>query len=212
MGGKLLTLREAAARLNVSVATLKRYIYEGKVRSTKLPGGHHRIAEDEIARVLSAGSGAGEEGAEMLPTPTDAEKTEILERWLTELDAEVERLAAAVEALAAFCGRTRKVNTAAAPPPMPASGRHEILVLGTGCKRCEQLYTMVGKVLQETRRTDVGLRHVKDPSEIAAFGPVLTPALAIDGEVVLSGRLPTEATLKELITDRMGRGPAQLPA
>lgn len=201
MAGKLLTLREAAARLNVSVATLKRYIYEGKIRSAKLPGGHHRIPEEEVARVVSAGGTEADAAAATIPTDAEQQQIEVIQRWLTELDAEVERLSAAVGALAAFCGKATGFDVEAHELASP--GHHEVLVLGTGCKRCEQLYRMVGESLQQIGRTEVGLRHVKDPDEIASFGPVLTPALVIDGEVVLSGRVPTEAALKDLLASKL---------
>ena len=48
----LLTVRAAAARLGVAYSTLKQWIYDGEIRTTKTRGGHHRIAESEIARVL----------------------------------------------------------------------------------------------------------------------------------------------------------------
>jgi excisionase family DNA binding protein len=44
-----LTVSEAADVLQLSVPTIKRYIYEGKLKSTKLPGGQHRIARSETA-------------------------------------------------------------------------------------------------------------------------------------------------------------------
>jgi len=204
MGERLLTLREAAARLNVSIATLKRYIYEGKVRSAKLPGGHHRIPEAEIARVLSVGGFEAEaEGPGVFSGAGDG-RLEVLERWMAELDAEVERLGAAIQALASFCGKVGKAEPSTEEPQKPMTGHHEVLVLGTGCKRCEQLYRLVGETLQRIGRTDVGLRHVKDLDEIAAYGPVLTPALVVDGEVVLSGRVPSAASLQEMLLERLG--------
>jgi molybdopterin-binding protein len=48
----LLTVREAADRLGVAYSTLKQWIYEGSIRTTKTRGGHHRIAESEIQRQL----------------------------------------------------------------------------------------------------------------------------------------------------------------
>ena len=48
----LLTVRAAADRLGVGYSTLKQWIYDGEIRTTKTRGGHHRIAESEIARVL----------------------------------------------------------------------------------------------------------------------------------------------------------------
>jgi molybdopterin-binding protein len=52
----LFTVRDAAGRLGVSYATLKQWIYKGSVRTSRTRGGHHRIAETEIARLL-AGTG-----------------------------------------------------------------------------------------------------------------------------------------------------------
>jgi molybdopterin-binding protein len=48
----LLTVREAARRLGVSYSTLKQWIYKGSVRTTKTDGGHHRLTEFEIERLL----------------------------------------------------------------------------------------------------------------------------------------------------------------
>ena len=49
----LLTVRTAATRLGVGYSTLKQWIYQGKVRTTQTPGGHHRIDDAEIDRVLA---------------------------------------------------------------------------------------------------------------------------------------------------------------
>ena len=48
----LLTVREAARCLGVSYSTLKQWIYKGSVRTTKTDGGHHRLTELEIERLL----------------------------------------------------------------------------------------------------------------------------------------------------------------
>jgi len=48
---ELLKLRDAAEILNISYPTLKQWIYRGKLRSIKTPGGHHRIARTEIDRL-----------------------------------------------------------------------------------------------------------------------------------------------------------------
>lgn len=50
---KLLTVRAAADRLGVGYSTLKQWIYHGRVRTTTTAGGHHRIAEAEIDRLLA---------------------------------------------------------------------------------------------------------------------------------------------------------------
>ena len=50
----LLTVRTAADRLGVAYSTLKQWIYDGSVRTTRTNGGHHRIAESEVLRLQMA--------------------------------------------------------------------------------------------------------------------------------------------------------------
>jgi molybdopterin-binding protein len=49
----LLTPRAAAERLGVGYSTLKRWVRSGKVRTTRTEGGHHRVAETEVDRLLA---------------------------------------------------------------------------------------------------------------------------------------------------------------
>ncbi len=49
----LLTVRQAATRLGVGYSTLKHWIYEGRVRTRLTSGGHHRIADTEVDRLLA---------------------------------------------------------------------------------------------------------------------------------------------------------------
>ena len=49
---KLLAPREAANILGISYPTLKQWIYRGKIKSMKTPGGHHRVPESEIDRLF----------------------------------------------------------------------------------------------------------------------------------------------------------------
>ena len=50
---ELLKLKAAAKEIGVSYPALKQWIYQGKVRSVKTPGGHHRIPRSEIERLTS---------------------------------------------------------------------------------------------------------------------------------------------------------------
>jgi molybdopterin-binding protein len=50
---RLLTVREAAERLGVAYSTLKRWVHSGRVRTTRTQGGHHRVAEAEVDRLLA---------------------------------------------------------------------------------------------------------------------------------------------------------------
>ena len=49
-----LTPRAAAERLGVSYSTFKQWIYKGSVRTVRTDGGHHRIAETEVERLLAS--------------------------------------------------------------------------------------------------------------------------------------------------------------
>ncbi len=49
----LLTVRAAADRLGVAYSTLKRWVHTGHVRTMRTEGGHHRVAEAEIERLLA---------------------------------------------------------------------------------------------------------------------------------------------------------------
>lgn len=51
----LLQLKIAATMLGVSYPTIKQWIYKGKIRSVKTDGGHHRIPQEEIDRILGSG-------------------------------------------------------------------------------------------------------------------------------------------------------------
>ena len=49
----LLTVRAAADRMGIGYSTLKQWIFQGKVRTTTTAGGHHRLSEAEIDRLLA---------------------------------------------------------------------------------------------------------------------------------------------------------------
>ena len=49
----LLTVRAAAERMGIGYSTLKQWIFQGKVRTTTTAGGHHRLAEAEVDRLLA---------------------------------------------------------------------------------------------------------------------------------------------------------------
>jgi molybdopterin-binding protein len=49
----LLTVRAAAEQLGVAYSTLKRWMRDGRVRTTRTEGGHHRVSQAEIDRLLS---------------------------------------------------------------------------------------------------------------------------------------------------------------
>ena len=65
----LITVSAAAQRLGIGYSTLKQWIYSGKVRTTTTAGGHHRISEAEIDRLIARGSpDAARSAARKVPT------------------------------------------------------------------------------------------------------------------------------------------------
>jgi small redox-active disulfide protein 2 len=77
----------------------------------------------------------------------------------------------------------------------------EIKVLGTGCKKCKTLEDITKQAVAETG-TDATIIKVEDMLEIMKLGVLTTPALVIDGKVVLKGRVPSLSEVKELLAAR----------
>ncbi len=75
----------------------------------------------------------------------------------------------------------------------------EIKVLGTGCAKCKTLEKQTNQAVEELGiKADV--IKVEDFVEIMNFGVMTTPALVVDGKVVVKGKLPSVAEIKELLT------------
>lgn len=74
----------------------------------------------------------------------------------------------------------------------------EIKVLGPGCTNCVNLDRIAHQVVEELG-IDAAFEKVEDYADIASYGVMSTPALVVDGKVLISGRVPTARHLKELI-------------
>ena len=75
----------------------------------------------------------------------------------------------------------------------------KLQILGAGCASCERLAELTGQTA-DALGLDYELSKVKDINEITSFGVMTTPALVVDGEVKVSGRVPSEDEIKEMIT------------
>jgi small redox-active disulfide protein 2 len=74
-----------------------------------------------------------------------------------------------------------------------------IQVLGTGCPKCIKLAEHATQAAQELG-LDYLLEKVTDINRIMDFGVMLTPALAVDGAVKFSGKVPSVDELKEILS------------
>lgn len=75
----------------------------------------------------------------------------------------------------------------------------DIKILGPGCKRCAQLEQRTTEALGQLG-IDASVTKVTDVGEIAGYGVMATPALVLDGTVVVSGRVPTTRHLRQLLS------------
>ena len=69
----------------------------------------------------------------------------------------------------------------------PVKEQSQIKVLGSGCKKCNELEAAVKEALNELGMDD-NIEHVTDFTQIAAYGVMSTPALVVDGKVVSFGK------------------------
>ena len=74
----------------------------------------------------------------------------------------------------------------------------EVKVLGTGCATCKMLELMVKKTVEKLG-LDADIEYVQDIDRILKYGLLMTPALVINGEVKMNGRLPSEERLIKLL-------------
>ncbi|MDO4209159.1 MAG: thioredoxin family protein [bacterium] len=74
----------------------------------------------------------------------------------------------------------------------------EIKVLGPGCAKCKSTYAVVEKVVKDCG-IDVRLTKVDDIEEIMRYNIMSTPAIVIDGKVVLKGKVPSETEVRQLL-------------
>jgi small redox-active disulfide protein 2 len=74
----------------------------------------------------------------------------------------------------------------------------KIEVLGTGCAKCKRLMKNVETAVSEMK-VDAEIVKVDDITEIMDRGVMLTPALVIDGELVVSGRVADVKELREIL-------------
>ncbi|AAB89009.1 MULTISPECIES: MTH895/ArsE family thioredoxin-like protein [Archaeoglobus] len=74
----------------------------------------------------------------------------------------------------------------------------KIKVVGPGCARCKATFDVVKKVV-EKEGLDVELEYVTDMNEAIELGVVATPAVWVDGKVVIQGKIPKESEILEII-------------
>ncbi len=72
----------------------------------------------------------------------------------------------------------------------------QIKILGTGCKNCQTLTRLTTEVVNENN-IDATIEKVEDIAKIMAYDVMSTPALVVNEEVLISGRVPSKKEILE---------------
>lgn len=75
----------------------------------------------------------------------------------------------------------------------------EIKILGSGCSKCKTLEKLTREVVEQNG-IDASIAKVEDIMEIMKYGVMATPALVVDGKVIIKGRIPSSEEIKEALT------------
>lgn len=73
-----------------------------------------------------------------------------------------------------------------------------VQVLGPGCPKCEKLKKAIEEVVQQTGAAAT-VEKVTDMDVITGFGVMMTPAVVVDGEVKVVGRVPSTEEIKKFL-------------
>ena len=76
----------------------------------------------------------------------------------------------------------------------------DIKILGSGCPKCQRLEQLAREVVTEIG-VEAQFEHVRDIAKIMEYSVLSTPALVVEGEVKVAGRMPT----KEEISHWLGK-------
>ncbi len=74
----------------------------------------------------------------------------------------------------------------------------KLQILGTGCPKCKAMAESVEAAAKELG-IEYKLEKVTDINEIMKFGVMMTPALAVDGEVKIVGKVPSTEEIKKML-------------
>lgn len=74
-----------------------------------------------------------------------------------------------------------------------------IKVLGTGCPKCKKVIALVEEVVKENK-IDATLIKVEDIMEIMEYDVISTPAIVVDEQIKIKGRVPSKKEILDLLT------------
>lgn len=75
-----------------------------------------------------------------------------------------------------------------------------ITVYGPGCAKCKETEKRVRRALEQSG-VEATVLHTSEPAEMARAGILMTPAVAVNGVVRLSGRIPEEEEIRRWVSE-----------
>ena len=75
----------------------------------------------------------------------------------------------------------------------------KIQILGTGCPKCKKLADNT-EAAAKALGIEYEIEKVTDINEIMKFGVMMTPALAVDGKVKITGKVPSPEDIEKIIS------------
>lgn len=85
----------------------------------------------------------------------------------------------------------------------------DIIVLGTGCAKCKDVYEKVKRIVEQSNLS-ANVTKQEDIMEIVKYNVRITPAIVVDGNVVLQGKSPSEKELLELLTTNSSKSKKEM--
>jgi small redox-active disulfide protein 2 len=76
----------------------------------------------------------------------------------------------------------------------------DIKVLGPGCSNCHKVHDLAVAALEEMG-LEATIEYVTNRSEYPKYGLMFTPGLVVNGKLVCAGRIPSQAEVKDWLTE-----------
>jgi len=77
----------------------------------------------------------------------------------------------------------------------------KIEILGTGCPKCKKLNELTKEVIQELD-ISAEIKKITNINDIIDYGVMVTPALVVDGNVKVAGKIPSKQDITEWIKEK----------
>jgi len=77
----------------------------------------------------------------------------------------------------------------------------EILIVGAGCPKCQAVEKVVKEAVEEMK-LDAMVSHLYDIKQFAKYGVTITPAVLINGKVVMAGKVPSKEEIKRILESK----------